>query len=190
MIAPKGNFVTVSIMGRGDVDEKDMDEFLKSKPVEDLLGDLPDHSCKCFPFFTTESPRNYMIVDEDGDISEVNIGDAGPTRPMKNGIGAAIDSAEKFVEIINKYGIGREAVHRYKKYIDMTYVWDNLWAKVVLGLSDHILKNPSLIGKVDTILSHNIPVLTKLANSIIDYIISGKKPYWQIPFMMAKNLFI
>ncbi len=190
MIVPKGDFVTVSIMGRGDVNEDDMDKFLKSEAVKNLLGDLPKNSnCQCSPIFTTESPRNYIVIDKDGNISQVNIGDAGPTRPMKNGIGAAMDSATKLVEIIERYGVGGEAARRYKKYIDMTYVWDNLWAKVVLGMSDYILGKPSLLDQVDKLLSKNVPLLTKLVNSIIDYIISGRKPYWQIPVMAAKDLF-
>ncbi|KKP59157.1 MAG: hypothetical protein UR54_C0032G0003 [Candidatus Roizmanbacteria bacterium GW2011_GWA2_34_18] len=190
MIVPKGDFVTVSIMGRGDVNEDDMDKFLKSEAVKNLLGDLPENSnCQCSPIFTTESPRNYMVLDEDGNISQVNVGDAGPTRPMKNGIGAAMDSAEKLVETIEHYGIGNEAARRYKKYIDMTYVWDNLWAKVVLKMTDHVLGRPLLLNQIDRLLKHKVPVLTKLVNSIIDNIISGRKPYWQIPVMAAKDLF-
>ena len=130
-----------------------------------------------------------MVLDEDGNISQVNVGDAGPTRPMKNGIGAAMDSAEKLVETIEHYGIGNEAARRYKKYIDMTYVWDNLWAKVVLKMTDHVLGRPLLLNQIDRLLKHKVPVLTKLVNSIIDNIISGRKPYWQIPVMAAKDLF-
>jgi len=190
MIVPKGDFVTVSIMGRGDVNENDMNEFLRSEAVKNLLGDLPEKSnCKCFPSFTTESPRNYMVLDEDGNISQVNVGDAGPTRPMKNGIGAAMDSAAKLVETIERYGIGSEAARRYKKYIDMTYVWDNLCARIVLGMSDYVLGRPLLLDPVDYLLKNDVWVLTNLVNNIIDYVISGKKPYWQIPIMVAKDLF-
>lgn len=190
MIVPKGDFITVSIMGRGDVKQEDMNDFLKSEPISNLLGNLSEKSsCRCLSAYTTESPKDYITFDEDGNISQVDIGDAGPTRPMKNGIGAAMDSAEKFVEIINKYGIGREAVRRYKKYIDMTYVWDNLWAKVVLGMSDYILGRPLLLDPVDYLLKNDVWVLTNLANNIIDYVISGKKPYWQIPFRAVSQLF-
>ena len=71
----------------------------------------------------------------------------------------------------------------------MTYVWDNLWAKVVLGMSDYVLGRSLLLDPVDYLLKNDVWVLTNLVNNIIDYVISGKKPYWQIPFRVVSQLF-
>jgi flavin-dependent dehydrogenase len=195
MVVPKGDFVTVSIMGRGRDNESVMNvimnSFLKSDSIKNLLGDISKQVyCSCTSTYTTKSPENYTVQDKNGDLLMVNIGDAGPTRPMKNGMGAAMDSAKKLVEILSQYGFGREALEIYKKYIDQEYVLDNYWAEFILEMTDKILARPALLKPTKFILTHNIWPFKNPINNIISLIISGEKPYRQVPLAkIAEKLF-
>lgn len=195
MVVPKGDFVTVSIMGRGRDNESVMNaimnSFLKSDSIKNLLGDVTKQvSCSCTSTYTTKSPENYTVQDKNGDLLMVNIGDAGPTRPMKNGMGAAMDSAKKLAEIISLHGFGKEALNIYKKYIDQEYVLDNYWAEFILEMTDQILARSILLKSTRFILTHNLWPFRKPINDIISLIISGEKPYWQVPLArIAEKLF-
>ena len=195
MVVPKDNHVTVSIMGRGDNSEKEMNDimkdFLQSDSIRNLLSDVSKQvRCGCTSTYTTKSPENYIAQDEDGNLSMVNIGDAGPTRPMKNGIGAAMDSAEKLVGALSQYGFGRETSEIYNNYIDQDYILDNYWADFILKMTDQILARQALLKPTRFILTHHLWPFKKPINDIINLIISGEKPYWQIPLaQITEKLF-
>lgn len=198
MVVPKSKsgHITVSVMGKGDIGKDELKEFIESEVFTAVLNDEElaeiikeqlNTGCNCNPTFTIESPNDFIIEDEDENILQVNIGDNGGTRPMKNGMGAALDSAEKLVESIGKSGFGSRTAKEFKKYIDEEYVWDNFFSKEILRMTDILLTHPELVGVVKYIVEHNIFLLTNIFKNAIRLIISGEKPYWQIPISMLQR---
>lgn len=193
LVAPKEDYVTITVMGRQDIKQKDFSEFYTSKQMMTLMEEdvsLAPLKCSCSPFITLKSPTRYTFFDEDEDaVSTVFIGDAGPTRLKKNGMFAALDSAKHIAESLIEFGNTKKALRNYEKYIDVEYVRDNHYIDSIFGLMDFFLKNKKLLKMTEHIASGNFPLATKLVLSIIDHITSGKQPYWKIPYSVVTQLF-
>lgn len=88
----KANYVTIALMARDDITPQDYNDFLELPKIKQLLVGISNiSSCACINPITIVSPQHFMAADETGQLTLVNIGDAGPTRPRKNGIFAALD---------------------------------------------------------------------------------------------------
>lgn len=98
--------VTVVLLGRRHVTLQDAQRFFTVGPVRGLIPDLPSNEmgaltmaltsrggclqCVCVRNTITTTPPARFLIPTRGGIALV--GDAGATRPFKNGIGAAIDN--------------------------------------------------------------------------------------------------
>lgn len=200
MVVPKSDsgHITISVMGREDIEKDTLNRFIESEVFktafqdEELLEIIQEQlnkGCNCNPTFTVKSPHTYIIGDKDGKILNINIGDLGGTRPMKNGMGAALDSAEKLTNMIETTGFGRETTKKFKHYIDREYVFDNFFSEQILAITDIILGRPELVWGVKYVIEHNLGIITNIFKNVVRLIISGEKPYWQIPLAVVKELF-
>lgn len=189
-IFPKADHISIALMGRENVSQSDFNGFLNLPEVKELLGNeiVSDKPiCGCTSSITIRSPNKFMAVNEIGELEMVNVGDAGPSRPRVNGIFSALDSARELVKTLSNYGTGKKALEAYQKYMDKQYIWDNYFAKRVLDTFDWILNN-SLPREIVISLAHSqIGLIRALTINTMDYVISGKGPYWQLPIQVLEE---
>lgn len=188
---PPGMYITIALMGRGEIEPKDFSKFLENEKVKSLLKIEAKHapSCACLTMLTLKSPRQFVQLGQKGTAVMINIGDAGPTRPRKNGIGAALDSARHLSDILLQYGLSGYGMKQYQRYIEKTYVWDNYVVEWVMKLSDFVLNNRLPRWAVNYPIDHDLFLLSKATRSTIEHILTGKSPYWRIPFDVFKETF-
>ncbi len=191
-ILPKGaNSVSIALMGREDVTQGDFSTFLSLPTVGELLGtDIADKrpSCACTRGITLKSPRQFMVANASGALVMVDIGDAGPSRPRVNGIYAALDSAAALTEVLVKFGNTPKALIEYKRYIEREYIWDNHFAEGILGVFDFVLNN-ALPRKIVLALARSkLSMVSGYTKGAMDYVLSGKGPYWQMPINFRERL--
>ncbi|MBI4973145.1 NAD(P)-binding protein [Candidatus Roizmanbacteria bacterium] len=193
LVAPKEDYLTVTIMGRKDIKSGDFAEFYKSKQMMMLMKEDVSSApikCSCSPSITLKSPTYYTVYDEIEDsISIVFIGDAGPTRLKKNGMFAALDSAKHIAYSLIEFGNTKKALHNYEKYINAAYVRDNTYINAIFYSMDFFLKRKKLLKFTEYVVNGNFPIASKLVLNIIDHITSGKQPYWKIPYSVMLELF-
>lgn len=188
---PKGMYVTIALMGRGDIQPGDFRKFLENEQVKSRfkIDDAEKPSCACSNLLTLKSPRRFIQLGRKGTAVMINIGDSGPTRPRKNGIGAALDSAKHLSDILLQHGASGEGMKLYKRYIDETYVWDNYAVDAVMKLSDFVLNHELPRRAVIYLNNNDLFLLSKAARSTIEHILTGKSPYWRIPIDVLKETF-
>lgn len=189
---PPGMYFTLALMGRSDITADDFKKFLTNPQVHELFKIDPDvnPNCSCKTLLTLKSPRRFIVYDTQGKkMRMVNIGDSGPTRPRKNGIGAALDSAEKLAYFLLKYGNTPKAMKKYQRYIERTYVWDNYVVDSVMRFSDFVLNHELPRRAVIYLNDPKRRIISKAAQSTIEHILTGKSPYWRIPLDVIKETF-
>ena len=193
-ILPKGKYISVALMGRdGDIRARDFDTFLSRPQVQALLGDAVSGqaiNCGCSSTITLRSPERFMVGGENGRVVMVNIGDAGPTRPRKNGIFAALDSAERLSSALLRHGNTTSGLEEYRRYITRRYVWDNRWADTVLRLSDLVLDRSLSRWLIMGLAQGHVPILSRATTSTIIHIVSGKDSYWRIPLNVLRETLV
>lgn len=200
MVVPKSKsgHITVSVMGRVDIEKDALKKFVESEVFRvafndeefaEIIKEQLNKGCNCNPTFTVKSPNSYIVSDKNGSILNINIGDKGGTRPMKNGMGVALDSAEKLASIIGSTGFGRKTANDFKHYIDREYVFDNYFAEQILAMTDMLLSRPELVWGVKYVMEHNLGIVSDIFKNVARLIISGEKPYWQLPMASVAELF-
>ena len=120
----------------------------------------------------------------------INMGDAGPTRPRKNGIGAALDSARHLATLLNKFGNSHKAMKKYQNYVELTYVRDNHVVDFVMHMTDFIINHELPRRAVIFLNDNNLGLLSRATRSTIEHILTGKSPYWRIPLDVLRETFL
>jgi len=126
-IVPKGDYVTVALLGDG-LNKDVFEAFLNSSPVKECMP--PDwkpeeYACHCSPRINIHGAAHpyaeRMVV----------LGDAGISRLYKDGIGAAYRAAKYAAATAVLQGIGEEDFKRdfWRSYRNMEY--DNITGKVL-----------------------------------------------------------
>ncbi len=189
-VIPKGKYATIVMMGRDGADQSYFREFLALPAVKDLLGDLTGQrsNCACINDITVRSPNKISTENEHGGMGYVRYGDAGGTRQRKNGIGAAMESGAEFVEILKKHGNGATARKKFGDYIRRTYIWDNRFSEVMLSVFDLVLDHRMSKEAVVWLTNHQIPLASQMVRNTMNYALTGKIPYWQIPFRVIPDM--
>ena len=128
-IIPKKNYVTVNIIGRGDVGKEDINSFFRLPAVRERLPrdwNRPGNLCRCFPKIATTASRQ-PCTDR-----LVIIGDASCSRYYKNGIESAYFTALLAARTAVNLGISARAFQKgYFRQVKKTIIRDNLFGKVL-----------------------------------------------------------
>ena len=186
--------MTFSFIGPFDVTDKDITSFFQSQRLSDFLG--PENislfkrpSCHCESSITIHSPRNFMVYDRER-ILMVNIGDSGPTRQFKDGMGSAFRSGRKLAEYLLRYGYqSQKTIKKYRRYIEREFLWDNKISELVIYFSDLILNHQFLRKTTVDIYQGKIPFLTNAVRAAVQHIATGDVAYWRIPFEVLRETF-
>jgi len=182
--------VSVVVMGRRDVTIRDAQEFFSAPLTQPLLpsafaeGDprlittLTSMGgrlqCVCTKNTVTVAPPARFLLPVKGGIALV--GDAGPTRPFKNGIGAAIDLGARLAE-----GIIAGDLESFRRYADRHYPPDDYKVALqLLHLHDRVLSLRPIEALLAALVRHSIPFVSGSAREYAQHMLAADIAYGEI----------
>ena len=182
--------VSVVLMGRRDVTIRDAQQFFAAPPAQALMpaavgeGDpklittlmsLGGHlQCVCTKNTVTVAPPARFLLPVRGGIALV--GDAGPTRPFKNGIGAAIDLGTKLAE-----GVIAGDLESFQQYADRHYPPDDYKVALqLLHLHDRVLSWRPFEALLAALVRYSIPFVSGSAREYAQHMLAADIAYRDI----------
>ncbi|MHC4182006.1 MAG: NAD(P)/FAD-dependent oxidoreductase [Planctomycetota bacterium] len=133
---PRGEFVTVTLIGKTDLNKTHLLEFLSHPIVRHTLPEgwkMPKSYCICFPK-TYVAPAKHPFADR-----FVIVGSAAISRYFKNGIESAFVTSKTAANSIFESGVSAEALLRgYYKPARKLFKSDNHYGRKIFGLNDYI----------------------------------------------------
>ena len=139
-LIPKGNYVTVCLLGR-DIDKSLVESFLDSPEVRQCLPpnwQPPDDFCRCSPRLNTHGAL-HPFADR-----IVFVGDCGVTRLYKDGIGAAYRTAKAAAVAAIFEGVSAEDFRRHYWPTCQSICADNRIGKLVFAVTRQIQRQKFL----------------------------------------------
>ncbi|NUN22419.1 MAG: hypothetical protein HUU09_03010 [Candidatus Jettenia caeni] len=185
-LIPKGDYVTISLIGKEDITKAHLMEFLEHPKVSSLLPEgwsLPKSLCICFPKIpVSHAPHPYtnrLII----------IGDASITRTYKNGIGSAFDTARLASNTIFKYGISEKDFKTgYYKPALRLLAQDNFFGNLMFSIHDYTTSSKQLVNaQIDHLDKYKNAWESIQINTILWNMVTGNTSYKEI-FFKAINL--
>jgi flavin-dependent dehydrogenase len=137
-LVPKGQFINVSILARGNYPFS-IDDFLDLKIVRDLLPTQYERVCVCRPRTAVGSANNFYTD------RFVTVGDAAVSRIYKDGIGSAVSTARMAAHVAIQHGIARRDFKRHYHSFCRKIDRDNIWGKLFFSLYCHGKKSKTFI---------------------------------------------
>jgi flavin-dependent dehydrogenase len=129
-IVPKGNYVTVCLLGK-DISKEVVESFLNSAPVKKCMppGWQPDEfACHCSPRINLRGAI-HPYADR-----MIFLGDSAVSRLYKDGIGAAYRAAKVAAAAVIFHGIGAADLKRVFWPSFQSMEFDNLVGKIIFTL--------------------------------------------------------
>ena len=191
--------VSVVLMGRRDVTLRDAQEFFAAPPGRALLPAAVGESdpklvttltslgghlqCVCTKNTVTVSPPARYLLPVRGGIALV--GDAGPTRPFKNGIGAAIDLGVRLAGSIIDGDL-----ESFQQYADRHYPPDDYKVALqLLHLHDWVMSRGPLETMMAMLTRRSIPLASRLTKEYSLHMLAADIPYGEILPLGVRNVF-
>ena len=182
--------VSVVLMGRRDVTIRDAEHFFAAPAAQALLPAVAGENvpklittlmslgghlqCVCTKNTVTVSPPARFLLPVRGGIALV--GDAGPTRPFKNGIGAAIDLGAKLAESIIAGDL-----ESFQQYADRHYPPDDYkMALQLLHLHDRVLSWRPFEALLAALVRYSIPFVSGSAREYAQHMLAADIAYGEI----------
>ncbi len=131
-LIPKGDYVTLCLLGRG-IDRALVEAFLAAPEVRQCLPPSRD-DCHCSPWISIRGAAR-PFADR-----MVMIGDSGVTRLYKDGIGAAYRTAKAAAVTAIFEGIARADFHRHYWPVCRAIARDNAFGRVTFLVTRQIQK--------------------------------------------------
>jgi len=182
-MTPKGEHITLSLIGRGDVALEGLKEFMALPRVKKAMPtgwQFPVRFCHCAPRIgdtTAHKPHSDRMVV---------IGDACASRYYKNGIESAFITAKTAAECAFFHGISNRSFKRYyMKPIERTIIKDNAYGHFLFYMHDLIARS-GLGWRVMTHLAdarRDTQAACLLRMALWD-IVTGSRPYRDIFFRL------
>ncbi len=196
-IIPKGDYLTVCLLGR-DIDDELVQAFLDSPQVQRCMPpswQSEKRSCQC-------SPR-INVGGAGGLFSDrlIFIGDSGVSRLYKDGIGAAYRTAKAAAVTSVLHGICAEDFKRHYLPVCRSMSLDNFIGKIMFGLTPamHLFRIVRRAMMSMSVREQGKPGSRRRMSTILWDMFTGSSPYRQILFRgmhpyflagMLGNLFI
>ena len=185
-VIPKGKHSTLVLMGRKNVgpeDVKRFGEYLKNNGVkilpENIIDQIINNRAKlsgCVECFCNSSaivikPAQHYLVDMPG--GAVKVGDQGPTKVYKDGIGGAVQAA-----ILTAQGIiGADLIELQNNLAQVFPPNDYFYAEKVMQMNDLVLRIPGMSKLLEFIQKKNIPLLSHFMEVYMGHLLQGDIPY-------------
>lgn len=172
---PKGDFLSLSFVGRQDMNPQKLPEFFDFARAQNIpAGQTPQ--CTCFPRIVVSAVRKPYTH------KLVMIGDASCTRYYKNGIESAFITAKLAARAAVFHGIDAQsfAVH-YLRPARHTIIRDNRYGRLLFFLNDVISNIPPL-RKANFVLAGKTKRAgtTRILRSILWNMFTGNLSYREI----------
>jgi len=171
-IIPKGDYVTVSIIGKKDASPELASEFFARREIRSLFPPSKPQ-CLCFPKIAVSAARN-PLSDR-----LVLIGDASFSRHYKNGIESAfltamLAAAAAFGRGVDTASLRRAFYRPAKKLI----VRDNIYGRILIRLNDVLTSVPFLSQAHFSLASKNgRSAAAKKLRQVLWSMFTGEIPY-------------
>ena len=128
-LVPKGSFINVSILSRGE-HPVSVTNFLRYDIVRDLLPERYERACGCSPRTTIGSARNYYAD------RFVAVGDAVVSRLYKDGIGSSLLTAREAARTVVHYGLSCQDFNRHYEPLCNSIKRDNWWGQLLFSINN------------------------------------------------------
>jgi flavin-dependent dehydrogenase len=176
---PKGDYITVSLIGKEDITKAHLVEFMKHPKVRELLPSewsLPKDLCICFP----KIPISHAAHPYTNRF--VMIGDASISRTYKNGIESAFDTARLAAQTIFERGISEEDFKKgYYKPALKLLAQDNFFGNLMLSINDYTTSRKELVNvQIDHLTKWQNAWESIQINSILWNMVTGNASYKEI----------
>ena len=187
-MVPKGNYVTVSLVGTRDLTNKDMLNFVNHPVVRMKLPhdwEVPDKFCMCIPKITLSHAKK-PFTDR-----FVIVGDASITRIFKNGMESAYITSQIAAQAAFEHGISKDDfdIHYYKPAKKLLAM-DNLLGTVILMLSDFITRQNWLVRpRLSYVKSRRGSWIANHLNTLLWNMVTGDAPYKKILIQAINPVF-
>lgn len=181
-VIPKGDFITVTLIGKRDADRGIYFDFLKLEEIQGKISALKPQ-CFCYPRIVV-SPAKKPFTDR-----FMIIGDASFSRHYKNGIESAFLTAKLAAEASVCLGIDAASISTY--YLGAArkrIIHDNRYGRLLFFLNDIISSTP-LLTQAHLMLAKN-PNKKKASRTLKDilwHMFTGNISYKDI-FALVLNL--
>lgn len=178
-LIPKGDYVTVSLVGNEDITKSHLLEFVKHPRVRDLLPKgwtLPEDLCICFPKISISHAAhpftNRLVI----------IGDASISRTYKNGIESAFDTAKLAAQTVFKNGISEEDFRKgYYRPALRLLAQDNFFGNLIFGIHDYTTSRKQLVNVQIDHFTHRKDAWESIQiNGILWNMVTGNASYKEI----------
>lgn len=178
---PKGDYVTVSLVGKEDITKANLVEFMNHKKVRELLPkawSLPKDLCICFP----KIPISHAAHPYTNRF--VIIGDASISRTYKNGIESAFDTARLAAQTVFERNISEKAFKRgYFKPALKLLAQDNFFGTLMFGIHDYTTSRKELVNaQIDHLTKKPNAWESVQINSVLWNMVTGNATYKEIFF--------
>ncbi len=177
VLTPKGNFMTISLVGKKDLSFDALKQFLEHPHVRCILKDAASPTCcHCFPQMLVGAARK-PFSDR-----IVIIGDASFSRHFKNGLYSAFLTAKLAAESAFKFGISEHNFYQnYYKTARKLIIRDNYIGRVLFLVSTFFAKSKLLMSFYAKLLSQkpNLAV-AKIIHLFSWNMLTGEIPYRKI----------
>ena len=140
-IIPKGHYATACILGK-DINSQTVKKLLSHPVVKNIFPDevLNEHSCQCFPKMNIRRAKN-QFADR-----IVAIGDAGSTRLLKDGLGAAYFLGKAAAKTAIFYGVSAKHFEKYFAPASRAVDIDNIYGRFLFATTGIYRNSPILSG--------------------------------------------
>ena len=179
VFVPKSDYITVTVVCKGDASKDDLLRILTHPTVSGWFPDdfkLPEHFCFCFPRIPITAAR-HPFADR-----FVIIGDASFSRYFKNGIESAYLTAKLAAETAFELGISENAFREgYFKGARKQIIRDNFYGRLLLKIDSVLSKSAMLSQAHLKLASQNNGPGVQMRN-ILWNMLTGNSPYRAIFF--------
>ncbi len=187
-MVPKGNYVTVSLVGSRDLTSNDLLEFVNHPVVRKNLPynwEMPEKFCMCLPKIVLSHAKK-PFTDR-----FVIVGDASISRIFKNGLESAYVTSQLAVRAAFENGISSEDFSRhYYKQARKLLAMDNKLGAVILAISDFITRQNWLVkARLSYVKDKKGSWIANHLNKLLWNMVTGDAPYKKILFQALNPVF-
>ena len=187
-MVPKGNYVTVSLVGSRDLTSSDLIDFLNHRTVRKKLPhdwEMPEKFCMCLPKIVLSHSKN-PFTDR-----LVLVGDASISRIFKNGLESAYITSQLAVRAAFEYGISSDDFARhYYKPARKLLAMDNKLGAVILAISDFVTSQNWLVkARLSYVEDKRGSWIANHLNTLLWNMVTGDAPYHKILVQALNPLF-
>ena len=172
-VIPKGDYITITLIGKKDATKNIYPEFLSLSEIREKIPSFRPQ-CFCFPRIAvspSKKPFGHRLVI---------IGDASFSRHYKNGLESAFLTAKLAAETALYHGVDSDSLSGYyyrkaKKHI----INDNYYGRFLFFLND-VISSSSLLSQSHLSLAKDGKRASKKLRSMLWNMFAGNIPYKEI----------